>query len=830
MAREDMAGVGEVADLQGLIHASGISHDTAKATHAAARQQLSKIYQEFGRQLYLDGRCQQALPYMAAAREFGDSNESLQMMFRIATKSTIVSTALHRGVVNGVVFSADGRCFVTASDDGTACVWDSLSGTPITPFLKHGAPVATAVFSPDGHHIITACADGTARLWCSDTGQPMCEPLRHPDIVWVATFSPNGELAATLCISGLVQIWNAKTGALLDRAPSHSRRLWSGSFSPDSRYFATASADGYAHLYDMDTKKCVFLEHGGEVLSSTFNNDGSRIATTGSNGLVRLWNVRRGDCYGELRHEDLVWKAVFCSDGKRIASVSRDRTARIWNADTGELACTPLRHEDELWDISFNPDGRFVVTAGRSTAAQIWDTHDGRPVDPPLEHGGPIWTAAFSRDGCHIATASSDYKARIWNVVASCETIHRSFKHNGPVRSSVFSRDGTRVVTSSDDDTARVWDSVTGKAVTPPMEHASWVRRASFSPDGRLVVSEGSDNVARVWSAGEGTLHFCCSHDGSMLHAKFSPDGRSILTTNDSTARIWMLPVQLPSIELHHVDTVRYAEFSKSGALVGTACDNGEAHIWRSDGTHLRVHKYSTAVIRVLFNPTKETYAIICSSGQIDIWRMKTNTVEIKIRHQDTIFAAFSSDGNLLVTASADKTACIWDVTSGQLRSPPLKHENAVISAAFSPLGGRIATVSCDGTFAIWDSQSGRPLTPLAHQPSRVLDVSFSPDGEHLAISSEDGITQIVDIGMDQRSLSDWMHIVSRCPYSISNGMLNVSVLGDWVEEAVTGEDADAETAGEPAAVPRPGIREYRLGATLMGFPSLRGRPRGRMT
>ena len=59
--------------------------------------------------------------------------------------------------------------------------------------------------------------------------------------------------------------------------------------------------------------------------------------------------------------------------------------------------------------------------------------------------------------------------------------------------------------------------------------------------------------------------------------------------------------------------------------------------------------------------------------------------------------AAFSPDGKRIVTASADKTARVWDAETGKPIGEPLKgHDGIVCSAAFSPDGKRIVTASQD--------------------------------------------------------------------------------------------------------------------------------------
>ena len=64
--------------------------------------------------------------------------------------------------------------------------------------------------------------------------------------------------------------------------------------------------------------------------------------------------------------------------------------------------------------------------------------------------------------------------------------------------------------------------------------------------------------------------------------------------------------------------------------------------------------------------------------------------------------AAFSPDGSRIVTASADKTARLWDGKTGAPLATLAGHEDVVSSATFSPDGGRVTTTSNDRMALIW--------------------------------------------------------------------------------------------------------------------------------
>jgi WD40 repeat protein len=467
----------------------------------------------------------------------------------------------HEKAVNSAAFSPNGRRIITASDDKTARLWDAQTGKLIGEPIKGQDQVLGVAFSPDGTRIVTASRDHTARLWDAGTGKPISEPLRgHGDAVSSAAFSPDGTRIVTASEDKTARLWDAETGEPIgDPLAGHQDMLSRADFSPDGKRIVTASADHTARLWDVETGKPIaeLRGHNDTVYRADFSPDGKRIVSASYDKTARLWDAETGKPIGEplAGHENWVISAAFSSDGKRIVTASEDRTARLWDAQTGK-SITELRgHEGAVRSAAFSPDGRRIVTASEDKTAQLWDAETGAPIGKPLAgHEESVESAAFSPDGTRIVTASWDWTARLWDAETGKPIGEALEGHEEGVVSAAFSPDGKRIVSASYDNTARLWDAETRKPIGKPLTgHEGWVFSAAFSPDGRRIVTASKDKTVRLWDAEtdepivcEIMDRFCgigeplTGHEGPVLSATLSPDGKRIVTASgDHTVRLW---------------------------------------------------------------------------------------------------------------------------------------------------------------------------------------------------------------------------------------------------------------------------------------------------
>jgi WD40 repeat protein len=117
-------------------------------------------------------------------------------------------------------------------------------------------------------------------------------------------------------------------------------------------------------------------------------------------------------------------------------------------------------------------------------------------------------------------------------------------------------------------------------------------------------------------------------------------------------------------------------------------------------------------------------------------WHTRTKQLERTFRHGDEVHAiAFCPEGRKLATAGADRSARLWDISTGSPLSPPLKHQGPVRAVVFRPDGKLVATAGDDGMVRLWDATSGAPSGEPFPTGGPVSSLSFSPDGLRIAVA-----------------------------------------------------------------------------------------------
>lgn len=124
-------------------------------------------------------------------------------------------------------------------------------------------------------------------------------------------------------------------------------------------------------------------------------------------------------------------------------------------------------------------------------------------------------------------------------------------------------------------------------------------------------------------------------------------------------------------------------------------------------------------------------------------------TIRRFIGHEsDVNSVAFSTDGRMAVTASADKTVILWDVATGEILHRLEGHHAAVESAAFSPDGQMLVSGGRDRALILWNTTTGTVIREF--EGSAAMSVAFSPDGKTILAGLTSGGLALWDVASGQ--------------------------------------------------------------------------------
>src|SRR5262249_37323191 len=140
----------------------------------------------------------------------------------------------------------------------------------------------------------------------------------------------------------------------------------------------------------------VLRGHFNFVQNLSFAPDGSRLASGGNDGTVRVWDLRNEEARILYRHDGILRAVHFLADGNTVASGGSDRTMRVSKVGTSDTHVYQMPAIVQVLERS--ADGRSLAAGLSDGSLWVWDVRAGtnRLVG---RHEGGINTLAFSPDG-----------------------------------------------------------------------------------------------------------------------------------------------------------------------------------------------------------------------------------------------------------------------------------------------------------------------------------------------------------------------------------------------------------------------------------------------
>jgi WD40 repeat protein len=426
------------------------------------------------------------------------------------------------------------------------------------------------------------------------------------------------------------------------------------------------------------------------------------------------------------------------SDGTRMASGGEDGLVKVWNAGTAKPVLTLQGHRSGVTGVAVSGDRARVLSSSYDGTVKVWDVSPARARAALTGHRRIVYGVAVSRDGRRVVSGGQDGTVKVWDA-RTAKVLLDLDRHAGPVRCVVLSGDGSRIVSGSEDGTVKVWDAQTGKVLLTFDRHREGVTGVAVSGDGRRVASSSQDGTAKVWDAQTGKVLFTLDrNDGPVLCVAISPDGSRIVTGNGAgRIKVWdgRTGKRLLRWKGHAWGGVASLALTGDGSRIVSGSADRTVKVWETTSGKallgLRGHKFPVNSVAVWGDGSR----IVSGSNDstVKVWDTRTGRDLLTLEgHSGAVFAVAAwGDGRGIVSGNLNGSVRIWDASRAQdvlvLQGPtgPLRR------AAVTSDGRRVLGEDDDQVLA-WDSRTGQRL---ADPPARL------PAGQ--ASASADGRVQV---------------------------------------------------------------------------------------
>jgi WD40 repeat protein len=363
----------------------------------------------------------------------------------------VVVQSAHTARITDLAYTKQGSLLISASDDGTARIWDAKTGHLLRLIEAHAGGVSGLAISYDDKYVTTVGKDGYAKVWSIESGR-LIRQIALTDSVTSISCSP---IAPECAVAAGSQVF------LLPLSPAQQVRslvqlnAMALRYMPDGKHIAVSSMMGPA--------LCVIDSSSGQTVTQTKTQlPLSHLRTSGT------------DIYGTTNYD------VFSFDGA-APGLNIKGAAKSKNSIGG-----------------FDVDGSgHVIAAVYGESMPTWQGDQVSPSTPLLLPGAVYQSVVLDASGSQMAFGDASGSLYIVDR-ATGKVEHQIAGHTDLVYQTVFSPDGSLVITGGQGPTTRVWSVGNNEQTVSLQGMALDVRAAAWIKNRTLLVTSAPMRIS-VW-------------------------------------------------------------------------------------------------------------------------------------------------------------------------------------------------------------------------------------------------------------------------------------------------------------------------------------------
>jgi WD40 repeat protein/serine/threonine protein kinase len=667
----------------------------------------------------------------------------------------------HRGFVSAVCLNADGDRLLSASDDGTLCLWDVRSARMLRSLEGHTERVSAACMNADGSVALSGSDDFSLRLWEVRTGRCL-RVLPTAGGVFSVAINADGSRAVSASSSsdnflGIdnteIRVWDLDRERRLALLEGHTNAAKSIAISADGRWIASGSDDQTVRVWDATGGACrrVLEGHDHYVSCVAISPDGARVLSGSWDQTVRLWDANSGRCTQIFRGSRAIVTAVALSADQRFAvSGSWDGSVRIWELESGRCLRTFFGHTRMVTGVALSADARIAASGSWDQTVRSWSV----PIDPP-QVCDPRPTTRFAYASLPSPEPDAEERISLAERALARDRQAEAFQHLQRVREA----GGFETSHAA----TRLWRRLaqTHRRLRPRalQRYASWSvpeRVTAVLPlaDAGRVLCGGRDGRLRVWDVDLERWAANLESDGDPIPAVVADPATGLAATaNGCAVDLWDLSASRRVQRLAgHTGLVRALHLGAAGKRVLSASYDHTLRWWDFQrGECLAVLRGHTRQVTAAACDAAGRWAVSgAHDGSVWLWNLERGDgIAATDKHRGAVLYAYiDSHRGRAITAGRDGQLRVWE-PDGKLCGEGRALENDLASFALAPDGTWACAAGADGRLQLWDLDGAEHALLAQRGGAPLCAAALAADATWLAVADTHNTVEVWEIDWD---------------------------------------------------------------------------------